>query len=54
MFITQQVIIVQRFTKVLIHQRIVQAMGEEWELMYDESHIKQVMTRYAVDKGWRL
>lgn len=37
-----------------IHQRIVQAMGEEWELMYDESHIKQVMTRYAVDKGWRL
>lgn len=29
-----------------LDQSIVKAMGSEWELMYNEAHIKQVMARY--------
>lgn len=35
-------------------QRIVKAMGEEWELMYDETYIQRVMSRYMSAKGWHL
>ena len=35
-------------------QRIVKAMGEEWEQMYDESHIQRVMSRFLSAKGWPI
>ncbi len=34
-----------------VPKRIVEAMGDEWELIYDEAHIQRVMTRYLSVKG---